>query len=225
MRINRVRSLSTSVLAIAFLLIISQTAFAGSPLLCHPFDIGQAKSLPVGSGSWKAINANYDTRRLVDDATALLTSNTPIIVRMETLRRATLYVMNNEKLALELHSRLATRAQKSSNDALAQFDLGYLEETYKQATVISSMIAGAKSFDGYSRVVKAISLRGGDADMEFAAALIASHPKRKTMNEHLQRSIASATDGSMLGRNLVQHFSDLGTTLAQLKARFGVAKN
>lgn len=225
MKIDRIRLLTTSVLAVTFLFIISQTSFAGSPLLCQPFDIGQAKSLPVGSGSWKAIKADYDTRRLVDDTVALLTSNTPIIARMETLRRATLYVMNNEKLARDLHSRLAARAQKSSNDALAQFDLGYLEETYKQATVISRMVAGAKSFDGYSRVIRAIEMRKGDADMEFAAALIASHPKRKAMNEHLQRAIVSATDGSMLGRNLVQHFRDLGSNLAQLKARFGVAKN
>jgi len=220
-----IRPLSISVLTITFLLAFSQIALAGSPLLCHPFDTGQAKSLPWGSGSWRTVKADYDTNRLVDDTVALLASNTPVIVRMETLRRATIYAMKSEKLAVELHSRLAARVQKSGKDSLALFDLGYLEETYKQADVISRIGAEAKSFDGYSRVVKAIEMRGGDGEMEFAAALIAAHPKRKTMNDHLQRSLARATEGSLLGRNIVSHFNDLGSNLAQLKARFGIAKN
>lgn len=225
MTINRIRPLIISVLTVTCLLSASQITLAGSPLLCHPFDTGGAKSLPWGSGSWQAARADYDTRRLASDTLALLTTDTPILARMETLRRAAIYAMRNERLAGELHSRLAERAHKAGKDSLALFDLGYLEETYKQATTISRKIAEAKSFNGYSRVVKAIEMRGGDADMEFAAALIAAHPKRKTMHEHLQRAVAQASEGSLLGRNLVNHFGDLGRTLAQLKARYGVAKN
>lgn len=220
---DRIRPMATSIMAIAFLLIISQTALAGSPLLCHPFNTGQAKSLPWGNSGWKSPSPDYDTSRLVDDTIALLTPSTPILARMETLRRATIYAMNKEKLATELHSRLKARSEKSSADALALFDLGYLEESYKQATVISRAIAGAKSFDGYSQVVKAIEMRKGDADMEFAAALIAAHPRRNTMDGHLQRSIAGTTENSLLGRNIIQHFGDMGTSFAQLKAR--IAKN
>lgn len=220
-----IRPLSVSVLAITSLLILSQTALAGPPLLCHPLDIGQAKSLPWGNGSWQAVRADYNVNGLVDDTVSLLGPTTPVIVRMETLRRATIYAMKNEKLANELHSRLSVRSQSSGKDALALFDLGYLEETYKQANAISRMGDGVKSFDGYSRVVKAIEMRGGDAEMEFAAALIASFPKRQTINDHMQRALARATEDSLLGRNIVSHFSDRGSNLAQLKARYGVAKN
>jgi len=67
------------------------SCFAGPPLLCHPFDIGNAKSLPWTGTGWNLSgNENYNTKNLAHDTMALLDANTPIIVRMETLRRATL---------------------------------------------------------------------------------------------------------------------------------------
>ena len=33
-------------------LCFAQYAMAGPPLICHAFEIGQAKSLPLASGSW-----------------------------------------------------------------------------------------------------------------------------------------------------------------------------
>ncbi len=64
---------------------------AGTPLICHPYAIGNAKSLPGSDGDWKGVNPSYDRANLVRGTLALLTPETPLIVRMETLRRAAIY--------------------------------------------------------------------------------------------------------------------------------------
>ena len=67
------------------------TAHAGTPLICFPYNIGAAKSLPGSDGDWKGVNPNYDRTHLIRDTLALLAPDTPVIVRMETLRRAAIY--------------------------------------------------------------------------------------------------------------------------------------
>ena len=56
----------------------ARPALAGPPLLCFPFDIGAARSLPIGQGSWRAIDPRYDVSHLVDDTLALLAPQTPV---------------------------------------------------------------------------------------------------------------------------------------------------
>src|SRR6202035_4092176 len=64
----------------------------GPPLICHAVDIGSAQSLPWTSSGWNLSGQeNYDVSHLVPDTLALLGPSTPVLVRMETLRRATLY--------------------------------------------------------------------------------------------------------------------------------------
>ena len=77
---------STAVLAAIF---IATPAFAGPPLLCHPFEIGTARSLPW-EGTWSQGKADYKIANLITDTETLLTPTTPVLVRMETLRRAAL---------------------------------------------------------------------------------------------------------------------------------------
>ena len=102
------RSIATVIL---FSLAIAPTAIAGPPLICHPFDIGNAKSLPWSGDVWSLSgNGNYDTKSLVPDTLAILDGNPQIIVRMETLRRATLYAQKNPQEARELLTRLHARA-------------------------------------------------------------------------------------------------------------------
>ncbi|MCI0485150.1 MAG: hypothetical protein L0229_00845, partial [Blastocatellia bacterium] len=129
-----VRTLSHSLVALTFIAIFNQTALAGPPLICHPLDIGNAKSLPWGGSGWRATRTDYKIDRLVADTVALLDSNMPVIVRMETLRRASIYAAGNRQVAVELHSRLASRARNATGKAgaLAHFDVGYLEEACKQ---------------------------------------------------------------------------------------------
>lgn len=219
---NRIRAFSIVLIAAAFF--PASTVLAGPPLICHPFDIGGAKSLSWSGGkSWRAVSPDYNVKHLADDTLALLKADMPVIARMETLRRASIYAMNDKRVALDLHSRLAERAAKSG--ALAQFDLGYLEETYKQLTGVSSNMNFAKTLDGYSSVVRAIGLRGGDAEMEFAAALITAHPRRSAHDRHLRKAAAGAGEGSLLARNLVSHFENRGRSLSEIRAHLGIAKN
>src|SRR5690606_27188202 len=94
--------LSASTLVVT--LAVAGTALAGPPLICHPFDIGTARSLPIGpaDGGWSSIDRSYDRSRLVTDTLALLTPATPTLVRMETLRRATMYVTDDAAAARAL---------------------------------------------------------------------------------------------------------------------------
>jgi len=221
-------------------------ALAGPVLICKTYEIGNAKSLPwggpSGGGDWRAVKSDYDINRLVEDTVALLTPDTPIIVRMETLRRATIYAAwsrvdrevnytrRNDNAAQDLFSRLATNSKQSAfqsatrkPDPLKLFDAGFYVESWKQAYVDGS---GKKpvDFDGYALVKQAIALRGNDPEMEFAAALITSVRSDKAAHRaHLQKAIAGAPEGSLLARNVINHFGRKGQSLADLRA--SLAKN
>jgi hypothetical protein len=67
----------------------------------------------------------------VTDTLTLLTPSMPVIVRMETLRRATIYAAAKPDLAKELMGALRTRAEAKA--PLAAFDLGYLVEASIEA--------------------------------------------------------------------------------------------
>lgn len=211
---------SLGILGLAVLWAAPQIVLAGPPLICHAFDIGQAKTLPWSSTSWNLSGKeNYDISHLVEDTATLLTPAMPVLVRMETLRRATLYAQTDPLLAKQLYMRLKTRAlsanRKTPDDALAQFDFGYLVETYKQTkwmsggrnTDGSNVSALAANEDGYATIERAIRLRGNDPQMEFAAALItlggSSYPGHQ---EHLQRALDGAGADPLLARNLSTHF-------------------
>ncbi len=183
------------------LLITTGLVLAGPPLVCHPLDIGSEKSLPwnVSSKNWDGARSDYDLSRLAGDTLELLTPSTPVIVRMETLRRAAIYGMKDGKAAAALRDKLMARARaaeaSAKPDALALFDAGYLAETFKQLAWMDRKNP-AEGIDGYQLVVKAIRA-GGDASMEFAAGLMQKWP-----NEHSRKARASAPAGSLLAANL-----------------------
>lgn len=203
--------------------IVSTPALAGPPLICHPFDIGAAKSLPWTGTSWNLSgNEGYDTTNLVGDTLALLTSDTPVIVRMETLRRATLYARKDPRAAKELLTRLharATAAETTKYDPMAWFDVGYLVETYRQG--LTSDRNPATGLDGYGFIKKALGRRsqilGGDAaEMEFAAALVTLHHPGPDHVQHAQKAIAGAKADALLAHNLTLHFrGNANQTVAQ----------
>ena len=199
------RSRSSLPFAASILLILTFTlsAFAGPPLICHRFEIGSAKSLPWAGTAWNLSgNENYDTRNLVRDTLDILDSKAPVLVRMETLRRATLYARNDPQAAKELLTRLHARTADRPSDALAWFDAGYLAATYSQ-WLKQNPAAGV---DAYSLIQKAISLRGNDPEMEFAAALITLRGPEKDHQEHAQRAIAGAKTDPLLAQNLSIQF-------------------
>jgi hypothetical protein len=235
------RSFSFAVVVLTSATFFQQTALAGPPLICHPIDVGNARSLPWGAGSeWRAVKSDYDINRLVEDTLALLTPETPVLARMETLRRATVYAVwakhdrevgitvKDQKIADELLARLMDRVRKSvgniKSSSLALFDAGYLVACYRQAAYHSNTSPTSK-LEGYTMVRKATGMSGGNAEMEFAAAMISKHPLQSAHREHLQKAIAGAKDGSLLARNLVKHFGQRGQNLADLRAQVISAKN
>jgi hypothetical protein len=144
---------------VAMLLGLTTWAFAGPPLICHPLQVGDAKLLPLIDWNEKG-TGGYNLKSLSLDTLTILDSNVPVLFRMETLRRATIYARHDSQVAKELLTRMHERANNSSgqSEALAWFDLGYLTEAYKQwlGKDGSNPAAG---LDGYAWVKKAISLR------------------------------------------------------------------
>jgi hypothetical protein len=221
MKLRKLFSLKYFAAMAAALLVIVTPAVAGPPLICHAVDIGTANSLPWTSSGWNLSGQEtYDVSHLVPDTLALLAPSTPVLVRMETLRRATLYAQKRPPVATELLMRLEARARENPKDALAAFDFGYLAETYKQANWLQQHtdwlnVAGggetaranvAMKIDGYEWVRKAIALRGSDPQMEFAAALMTTEGARSEHDRHLQNALAGAKADALLARNLASRF-------------------
>lgn len=190
-------------------------AQAGPPLICHRIEIGQASSLPLLDWNRKDTDG-YDLKNLTRDTLALLDSDPSVLVRMETLRRATIYARHDPQVAKELLTRLQARAESNSTGhsaALAWFDVGYLSEAYKQ-WIGKDVPNPAAGLDGYGRVKKAISLRGEDPEMEFAAALITLNGPESDHREHTRKAIAGAKSDPLLARNLSLDLH--GRTIAEL---------
>jgi hypothetical protein len=216
-----VRPIALAGLALAILPALAAPALAGPPLLCHPFEIGDARSLPWGGPRWRDVAPDYDVSRLADDTVALLGPETPVLARMETLRRAAVYAVwstvdrevgytpRDPRAADELLARLVARARAADRDgrpgALALFDAGYLLETYRQAGYDPAGRDFARGVDGYAWVTEAGRRLGGEPEVEFAAALVAAHPRRAAYRAHLDRAAAGAPDGSLLARNLARY--------------------
>src|SRR5262249_38073061 len=148
------RSVLSTLIALALMLTLFRPALAGPVLICKTYEIGNAKSLPWGGSDWRSVKSDYDIDRLVEDTLALLTPDTPVIVRMETLRRAVIYsawarvdrevnyTKRNDNAAQNLFSRLvgtskesALQAATKKPDPLRLFDAGFFVESWKQAYV------------------------------------------------------------------------------------------
>ena len=199
------RSVMRFFLCIFSLLVLLTPALAGPPLICHRLEIGTTKSLPWTGDSWNLSgNEAYDTRNLSRDTLAILDSNPAVLVRMETLRRATLYARKDSQAAKELLLKLHARATSKASDALAWFDLGYLVAAYQQ--LFGAGQNPATGLDGYELVRKALSLRGSDPEMEFAAALITLRTPGKDHQEHVQKALAGAKADPLLAQNLSSQF-------------------
>jgi len=235
--------------ALAPLLVLPGNLQAGPPLICHALNIGEARSLPwaatPGSAHWSSAMADYDLRQLAGDTLALLSPQTPVIVRMETLRRAAIYAQKDRYVAKELLMKLRQRAFDSEAngrpDALAWFDYGYLAECYKQTAWMPGKhgagsdresSAGselAASIDGYAAVEKAIRLRGPAADtpqMEFAAALIGLEGPKPGQQEHGRKAVAAASHDPLLAENLATHFlGDRSDAVSTILTKTTTAKN
>jgi hypothetical protein len=199
-------------------LLFASAAQAGPPLLCHPFDTGGAASLPWGR-SWNDADRRYDSTRLSADTLVLLGARTPVIARMETLRRAAIYASADgakvRDLAAKLDARVAA-AREPEAKALALFDAGYFAETLQDiarlqgydmpgigkvdAAAVRTVLARG---DGSLRIAEAMKLRPDDAAMHFAAALVSAADRRSGDHAlHARLARAGARSDRLLALNL-----------------------
>ena len=208
----------TGFLTLVALAATADVAMAGPPLLCHPFDIGTAKSLTWdNSHGWQGRVGATSMKTLVADTEALLTPDTPVIVRMETLRRAALYASTDAQVATELFTRFQARAASAKSGGLETFDEGYLIETFRQISdmhgwkrddgstiqfaALKSMIGKA---NGEAMIQQTLAASNGEPALEFAAALIAASYKGRNADytKHAQKARAGAAQDPLLAKNL-----------------------
>lgn len=204
-----------TLVAFGLLLTVAAVAEAGPPLICRAFDAGGAPLLAWGQGQgWDTPDPSYDVHRLTADTVRLLSPDAPILARMETLRRATIYAARDRKVASDLMAAVMARTEagSGSRDPLAWFDAGYLVESYRQASHIYkwdmltkperakwALRSDANLADGYVLVQKAIAMTGTSPEMEFAASLM---KEGAVGAEHRRRASAGAKVGSLLAKNL-----------------------
>jgi hypothetical protein len=200
-----------SLAAIAAVLFIASPVLAGPPLICHPFETGGGKLIAWGTGSgWNTPDRSYDIKKLVADTNAVLTADSPILTRMENLRRATIYAMRDPQVAQALLKSVTARALSTTTESLAWFDAGYLIESYKQAVSIRDksnpeLRAWAEvdetiKVDGYNWVKKAMAMAvSPSAEMEFAASLMT---QGALANAHRAKALAAAPKHSLIARNI-----------------------
>ena len=202
MRSTRFLSSLTPLVLVA---LTAAPALAGPPLVCFPFDIGTARSLPWNSDArtWKAIRTDYRIAGLTGDTLALLMPTTPVIVRMETLRRAAIYATTDAVAGRGLLQTLLDRARAKGAEPMASFDAGYLAATYKQLEPISASTAAlASGIDGYGLVQASLERVPTDPAVAFAAALVAADGHRAAALQHERTARAGAPADALLAKNI-----------------------
>lgn len=212
----RTRSLVTAFLAIAALA-PARPVLAGPPLLCHPFDIGSTASLPWnGTSSWFDGKPDYRLSGLVSDTEALLVPSTPVVVRMETLRRAAIYASRDPQVALALLDRLAAKVRDAKTsgrpDALVLLDAAYVTEALRQIAQIGGVTGYTdrvpatadlvRHRDGWQQMQASLAASPDDPALQFAAALIAAGRDRGAYAEHARKARAGAQKDALVARNL-----------------------
>lgn len=229
----------------AVLLLAGSTlsALAGPPMVCHEIAIGQARSLPWDGGHGGS-DSSYDVRNLTRDTLKILDEEPSTLVRMETIRRAAVYISHEkspgrERLGWDLVAALVDRAVESSAAKPGPaFDAGYLLGCFNQLGLdIGQRLGRGEEAAGYAYVASAIQrARAGGAsanqvaEMEFAAALI-THPamrargrgepkdaERAVYDAHIARAAADAAKGSPLEVNLAAHLKQWGTSIETVRA-------
>jgi hypothetical protein len=191
---------------------LAAPALAGPPLICHPFETGSAALLPwtKNTTNWNAPDPSYDISRLTTDTMRLLTTDAPVLARMENLRRATIYAARDTAIARQLLAAVLGRALTAA-DARTYFDAAYLIESYRQGSYGYGTPQARDSWtlepppaglDGYVLMKRAIALAGPSAEMEFAASLMT---QGAASSAHRARAAATAAPDSLIARNISRY--------------------
>lgn len=203
-------TITRTLIALVAVTCFATPALAGPPLICIPFEVEGGKLIAWGTGSgWNTPHPSYDIKRLVADTTTNLTTDTPILTRMENLRRATIYAMRDPQIAHELLKTVMNRALATTTDSRAWFDAGYLIESYRQAIHLRgdrkpalrtwAAVDETIRVDGYNWVKKAMAMSPPSAEIEFAASLMTDG---SVAAAHRAKAVAASAKGSLVARNI-----------------------
>jgi hypothetical protein len=198
--------------AFAITFALAAPALAGPPLLCHPFDIGAAQSLPWdGTRGWSHGRSDYAVANLVADTQRIVQPDTPVVVRMETVRRAAIYASQDPAVTTALLDALGSPA-RAARDPLAPLDVAYAIEALHQITMlgprsefagrvagINSVLAGRNTAPFIEAATKA---RPSDPAVSFAAAMILMGTDKDAYRVHAARARAGASQDALVSKNL-----------------------
>ncbi|HZM00133.1 MAG TPA: hypothetical protein VFD43_07780 [Planctomycetota bacterium] len=223
-RISTYRRLATALVLAVIPLAAAPLPVLGPPAICHPIDIGEARSLPWRGGHPFDGAPDYDVGRTVDDTLAILKESSDTLVHMETIRRATIYLtgmegesegrtpewrqeqINRLVSALQTEARaIQARAEQTAPDGLRLFDYGYLLAAVAQSGRVKQLASDHAS-DQESALSQAALLRPDDGAVHLGYALATYGHGGGTPKcyAHLERAVALATDpDGLLRRNLV----------------------
>jgi hypothetical protein len=224
--------------AVVSLILGTDVAHAGPPLLCHAIEIGEAQSLPWGTGTWQSDQIKLTEEDFVSRTLALLSPDAATLTRMETIRRATIHAAEHPGAAELLLKAIQSRVHDArSPSAAALFDLGYLCAAYDQMNVVidhnATGFSGGKRSElsvpagirAYDLVRKSASMSPDDHAIEFALALMTLAPSHASHKSHLRRAADGATEGSLLAQNLLTRFGQAGQSLSEMKSSFGAVSD
>lgn len=154
--------------------LVAAPAWAGPPLICHPHDIGSARSLQwLATGGWNGADPTYDLSHLREDTLDQLAPGASIEVRMETIRRAVIYATRrrglDDQLTVALFGRVLQAQALGTADPFSWFDAGYYVETLNEAARIFPNVHALEHVDGMSWLHVAVRLGGTGMQPAVAA--------------------------------------------------------
>lgn len=228
-RVPRRHPRLAALLVIAGSVWVATPAAGGPPLICFPYEIGDAKSLPWGGGTHDK-SSGYDRKAVVKDTLDLLKTEKDTLVRMETLRRATIYVKDDRALATELLAKfafMALDAEAADNEtwaATALFDAGFLAACYHQHGVDIGWKPGVEDrLQGWAWMSKGLEYDGSDPARQYAAALVLQEKNDGSYKPYLVRALQGTEQGSNLAKSIESNGVFGSKKLEELRESLGVA--
>lgn len=217
----------------------------GPPMVCHEVMIGKAKSLPWDGGRGGSASG-YDVKKLPGDTAALLAAESSTLVRMETLRRAAVYMSyqtpaEGERLAWELIGRrggwVMLGEASGKLDPASWFDVAYFIGCLNQVGMASAPKFGeAQGVPGYMIMQKALKLAkelntgpNEMAEMQFGAAVM-THPAMRNMewkydigtkddiyDRHILAAVKGCQGNELLETNIAAHLKNFTGSIEQVR--------
>jgi hypothetical protein len=209
-------------------------ARAGSPLMCHQIQIGDVKSLPWGDDVFSPAS-KYVASNVVEDTLKLLTPDMPVLGRMETMRRAVVYIKQDTARADRLLGSLLTRAldaevvMDSKVVALSYFDAGYFAATLGQAGIRTSFGPQIGKHDlhrvpGYAWMVRGYKLDHLNGDMALGLALATADTRLTEHTMFLEQAVKSIAVDDAARNDLLGWVCQIrGTTVDAVRAKYAAA--